>query len=454
MRRFFAGLLIVLAALGASAAAVQARDADTWADALVHVDAAHALGYTGQGVTVAVVDTGIDDHLAALAGTVVGEHCIVPPHGCPGGTAESDGPGSAQDDQGHGTEVAGVLADVAPGAKLVVVKVADRNGRSSSAQIQAGLDWVRIHHPEARIVNVSLAGDVPLSGDCSKLTPSLASYAASVDALRAQGTLVFAASGNNGAANGIPAPGCFPETVAVGAVYARDFGAFTAPNICRDTATQADEVACWSNASSELDLLAAGAPVDTVGLGGAPVNFAGTSAAAAQAAGAAALLLQADPRLTADALESLMEQTGVPIVDLRRRSSTPRIDLAAALAVVLGHPVPVLPAPTSPRVGVSATNVAFGTVRRPSVRRLALTNSGNGPLEVRVGPLPPWLDAVPAQVALSPGAHAVIQLRFRPSRRGGYRGRFALATDDPTQPSVRIAVSGRFRPEASQGRSS
>jgi subtilisin family serine protease len=234
--------------------------------------------------------------------------------------------------------------------KRVVVKVADRNGRSSSTQIQAGIDWLRTHHPEVRIANVSLAGDIPLSGNCSTLTPALASYADSVNALRAQGTLLFAPSGNNGRPNGLPAPACFPEKIAVGAVYARTWGAVTAPDVCRDAHPTADEVACWSNASSQLDLLAPGAPIETTGLGGAPATFAGTSAASAVAAGAAALLLQASPSLNADALEALLEQTGVPLSDPRRRASIPRVDLASALSRILGHS---LTTPRPPRVDIS-----------------------------------------------------------------------------------------------------
>jgi subtilisin family serine protease len=141
-----------------------------------------------------------------------------------------------------------------------------QNGRSSSTQIQAGIDWLRTHHPEVRIANVSLAGDIPLSGNCSALTP-----------------------------DGLPAPACFPATIAVGAVYARTWGAVTAPDVCRDAHPIADEVACWSNARSQLDLLAPGAPIETTGLGGATATFAGTSAASAVAAGGAALLLQASP---------------------------------------------------------------------------------------------------------------------------------------------------------------
>jgi len=342
-----AAALVLIAALAAGAAGALA---DPSSDALVHADLAHDLGYSGTGVTVAVLDTGIDDHLPELSNAVVGEHCILPPSGCAGDTAEADGPGTAQDDQGHGTEVASILIGVAPRVKLVVVKVADRDGRSSSAQIQAGLDWLRVVHPEAHIVNVSLAGDIPLSGNCSNLTPALASYSASVRALRAQGTLVFAASGNNGRPNGLPAPACFPESVAVGAVYARTWGPVTAPNICRDAHPIADEVACWSNASSMLDLLAPGAPIETTSLGGSTTTFAGTSAAVAVAAGAASLLLQASPGLTADELETLLEQTGVLLVDPRRRASIPRVDLASALAQLLGHS---LTHPRPPRVDIS-----------------------------------------------------------------------------------------------------
>jgi subtilisin family serine protease len=347
VRRAAAGLIVLLL-LGLCAGAIRA---DSFSDALVHADTARADGYTGRGVTVALLDTGVDTRLPFLAAAVVAEHCIVPPAGCPGGTAEADGPGSAQDDQGHGTEIAGILLGVAPDVRLIDVKVADQNGRSSSAQIQAGLDWLRIYHPEARIVNVSLAGDIPLSGNCSTLTAALASYSASVAALRAQGTLLFAASGNDGRPNGLPAPACFPVSVAVGAVYSRTAGAVTAPNICRDAHPVADEVACWSNASSELDLLAPGAPIATVGLGGRPETFAGTSAASAVASGAAALLLQAKPSLTADDLESLLERTGVPITDPRRRKSIPRIDLDQALARLLGEPTSH---PRGPRVDISS----------------------------------------------------------------------------------------------------
>jgi len=454
---------------GIAAARVDARLADASSDALIHADASRALGYTGKGVTVAVIDTGIDDHHPDLAGSVTAEHCFVPPDGCPDGAAEQDGPGSAQDDQGHGTAIADVIAGhgdvgpvgVAPDASLVVVKVADHNGRTSAAQIVAGLNWVLTHHPEARIVNVSLGSDVMLSGDCNGLTASMSAYGAAIDALRAQGATVFASSGNGGSRYSITAPACIHAAVAVGAVYSRNFGSYTAPFVCRDTKTAADRIACFSNSSTELDLLAVGAPVDAADLGSGDSLLAGTSVAAAQAAGAAAVLLQADPGLTPDSLLSLLERTGIPITDPRNHFTTPRIDLAAALGAVLGRVVPLpsppgstetgaaptLSAPTVPRADLSVAPISFGSVAltRAVTRRLVVRNSGAGYLTVRVSTSLPEVSARPAKLVIPATGHGTVRVTFRPGRAGVYRGQLRLETDDPSAPRIAVAVRGTGR---------
>jgi subtilisin family serine protease len=441
-----------------------ARGTDSAGDALINADAAHAAGYTGKGVTVAILDTGIDDHNPSVAASVVAEHCFVPPDGCPNGQAEDDGPGSAQDDEGHGTEIADVIAGkdptgVAPDASLVVVKVADDNGRTTAGQIIAGLDWVRTNHPEAKVVNVSIAGDIPLSGDCTNLTSSLQQYAASVDALVAQGTAVIAASGNNGRTNGIPAPACIPATIAVGAVYSRPFGAFTAPNVCADKVTAADELACFSNTSSQLDLLAVGGPVDVVGLGGSPDTLVGTSAAAAQVSGAAAVLLQADPSLTPASLLDLLQRTGAPIEDPRAHASHPvtsRIDLAAALGLsplpsqtVVSPPAttPTLSGPKVPAIDLSPVPVSFGPVRRrgSATRTLVVRNVGDGYLAVRVTGTPRAVSVRPLKLHVKANGRATLQLTFRPTRAGAYSGRLRLVTDDPNAPVVLVTVRGTGR---------
>jgi subtilisin family serine protease len=471
--RWFAPLLAAVAAalalpvaLGTSATA---RTSDTASDALIHVDATRALGYTGKGVTVAILDTGIDDRNPAIAPSVVAEHCFVPLDGCPNGTAEQDGPGSAQDDEGHGTAMATVIAGrggsvplgVAPDASLVVVKVADHNGRTTAGQVIDGLNWVRVNHPEVKVVNVSIAGDVPLSGDCGNLSDQLRGYAQAIAALRAQGTTVFAASGNNGAHNGMPAPACVHDAVAVGAVYSRAFGPFTARNVCRDAVTAADEIACFSNRSSELDLLAAGAPVDAIGLNSQPLPIAGTSAASAQASGVAAILLQADPTLGPDGLLSVLETTGAPIGDGARRAVEPRIDAAAALGAVLGTPVPLLPAPdlgtpppapalsapTVPRIAVSKSRVSFGSVRRlrTATRTVLVKNTGSGFLDVSIATSTATVSARPARLTVAASRSRKLVLTFRPVRPGAFRASVRLETNDPQSPTVVVAISGSGR---------
>jgi hypothetical protein len=73
-------LALTAIALLLAACLLSAAKADVASDALVHVDAAHAAGYTGQGTTIAILDTGIDDRNAELSQRVVAEHCIVPPN--------------------------------------------------------------------------------------------------------------------------------------------------------------------------------------------------------------------------------------------------------------------------------------------------------------------------------------------------------------------------------------
>ncbi len=125
------------------------RGTDAESLPLVRGDAAHAAGLTGRGVTVAVLDSGIDRAHPDLADALVGEHCVVVPNGCPNGANEQDGTGSAADDNGHGTNVAGIVVSngsvapigVAPDAAVVSVKVLDRNnGFQTTSQIVTALN--------------------------------------------------------------------------------------------------------------------------------------------------------------------------------------------------------------------------------------------------------------------------------------------------------------------------
>jgi len=122
--------------------------------------------------------------------------------------------------------------------------------------------------------------------------------------------------------------------VAVGSTYDANVGAYTwggANPICTDTSTAVDQIACTSNSSSALDLLAPGAVITSAGLGGGVSNRSGTSMATPHASAVAALLLQAQPGLSAGQVESILKETGVPITDRRNGRITPRVDAYAAV---------------------------------------------------------------------------------------------------------------------------
>jgi hypothetical protein len=336
---------------------------------LIRADAAHAGGFTGSGVTVAVLDSGIDRSHPDLAEALAGEQCFTPPAGCPNRSAQQAGAGSAQDDHGHGTNVAGIVASrgriaprgVAPASRIVAVKVLDRNNRFQSAsQIISALNWIALNRPDVKVVNMSLGSDLLFVGTCDNAEPWTMAYASAVAALRSRGVTVFASSMNTGSATSLGAPACIADVVAVGAVYDSAFGAFQS-SLCSD-ATEADKVACFSNGGSALDLLAPGAEFTSTGLGSRTSTFRGTSQAAPAAAAAAAILLHARPSLTPGQVESTLKAAGKPVLDRRNGRTTPRVDV---LAAVSGAPRP--PAGASgcvvPRVIGRPLSAARTTIR-------------------------------------------------------------------------------------------
>lgn len=128
------------------------------------------MGLSGQGVTVAIIDTGVDTAHTDLAGAVVDEACFAANRGCPNGASQQFGAGAARDDNGHGTHVAGIIAGrgktapegLAPNARIIAIKVAaadarnsrPRSTRSSPATVEQdrgrGPEWDTPAGPESR----------------------------------------------------------------------------------------------------------------------------------------------------------------------------------------------------------------------------------------------------------------------------------------------------------------
>ena len=320
---------------------------DVQQNALIRANQAQAAGYRGDGVTVAVLDSGIQENHPDLADSLIGEHCITPPNGCPNHTAEQSGAGSARDENGHGTNVAGIITGngaiaptgVAPDSKIVAVRVLDRAGSfQATSQVISALQWILTNAPTVKAVNMSLGTDALFSGTCDKTTAYARSFASIAHSLRLRGMTLFASSGNQRSRTQMALPACLREVVAVGAVYDSAYG--NDQLFCSDRSI-ADKVTCFSNSSSALDLLAPGAAITSTGLRSGTSTYYGTSQASPAVAGAAAILVQANPALKPAQIESTLKLTGKRITDRRNGRSTPRIDVLAALDAVRSGHLPV-----------------------------------------------------------------------------------------------------------------
>lgn len=315
---------------------------------VIGADSVRAQGFDGTGITVAVLDTGIDRNNPDFAGRVAGEQCFCTNADgtgcCPNGQTQQSGVGAAQDEHGHGSHVAGIVAGgganapagVAPAAKIVAVRVMSRFNRFDSiTQVFRGLQWILEQRPDVRVINMSLGTSARFTvNDCNSAAAAFGMQPI-VAALRNRGVLITASSGNNGALDGVTLPACMQDVLGIGATYDTagtfDYG-------CFDVASGPDHVTCFTNSTDAIDLLAPGAPITSVALGGGERTFIGTSMAAPHVAGAIALLLQRNPTLKADQLEQILKLTGTPVVDVRNDKQFPRLDVAAAIAVT---PAPV-----------------------------------------------------------------------------------------------------------------
>ena len=312
----------------------------------IHADQAHSLGLTGRGVTVAVLDSGVATQHPDIADDLVAQHCFCQNLNgtgcCPGGQTEQDGPGAAQDEAGHGTNVTGIVTSggrvapvgVAPDAKIVAVRVLDRNNTfSGSAQVVSGLAWILSNRPDVRVVNMSLGTSALFAGACDASTAFTMAFAQVLDALRARGTTVFVSAGNDGSTTQMEAPACIASAVGVAAVYKANVGPVTILG-CSDATTAPDQVTCFSNTDDQLEAARA-RRADRLGrdrgrhldvLRHVPGRAARRRRRGAAAAGPA----HADARTDRGALV----QTGRPVTDARSGHSFPRIDALAALQSV------------------------------------------------------------------------------------------------------------------------
>ena len=256
---------------------------------------------TGAGVTVAVIDTGIDYTQPSLGGGFGKNYKVI------GGYDFYSNDSDPMDTSGHGTSVAGVIAanrytvsgityqGVAPSAKLVALRVGTESNIPTS-NIQKALDWVIKNYKAygINVVNLSLG-----SGNYTDPTSDF-SYSSEFQTLHDLGIFVVAASGNSHSESagpisqdGVAYPAADPNVFAVGAV---DSG---------------DAITTWSQRGDELDLLAPGVDIVMPQLGGGYLAEDGTSFASPYVAGTAALIKQMNADVQAGDIGSILMASGV-----------------------------------------------------------------------------------------------------------------------------------------------
>src|SRR5579859_1152844 len=298
-------------------------------------------GATGLGVTVAVIDTGLDLQHADFHGNVsavnvnaIAAGTVVRPdfNGDSVGFGKDNGttPGGTQDGYGHGTHVAGIIAaknpdvqyiGIAPNATVIGVKVSDDGGMAFESDLLRGLNWVYLNQSvrHIRVLNMSVGTGAPGSYATSAID-------AAVERLWHSGVTVVVAAGNQGNAPDAVsyAPGNDPYVISVGCLDDN-----------RTASTSADDSLCpissrglTQDGFAKPDVIAPGRKVESTLASGNPVlaqeyperitadgrhlRMSGTSMATPIVAGTVALLLERYPNLTPNQIKGVLTGTALP----------------------------------------------------------------------------------------------------------------------------------------------
>jgi serine protease AprX len=303
----------------AHAGNVSGADLATAYPRAVNADAVWSLGSTGQGVGVAVLDSGITRDA----------DFVQPTNRIVAAANFADSLGSLADAGGHGTHVAGTIAGngwrsngqyvgVAPGANLIDVRVLDGNGNGRMSSVILGIQWALAHRTQynIRVLNLSLGAHVPGS---YRLDP----LAAAVEMAWLRGVVVVAAAGNSGGAP--DSPGADPYPITVGATDDRQtvgvdddllnsFSAYGTPagsTAKPDVVAPGRRIVATRAPGSTLDRLLPDRVV-TASNGATYFRLTGTSMSTAVVSGVVALLLQRQPGLTPDQVKAILKGTARP----------------------------------------------------------------------------------------------------------------------------------------------
>ena len=269
-------------------------------------------GYTGAGVTMAIIDTGIDGNHSGLDDldddNSTNDTKVIAFYDAinnPGATNGSEI--FPYDDNGHGTHCAGITAGtgaptfqhvgVAPHANLVGVKVLSGSGSGSFAQVMAGMQWTveKRHEFNIRAASMSLGGPGPIEWTSAEEE----SVNRMANEMMRSGVALFIAAGNSAGSATIGTPGSAEDVITVGALD-------------KDTA-----IAVYSSQGPteegriKPNLAFVGSSVNApdANTGDGYVALSGTSMATPGAAGVGVLMFQANPDLSPFDIRNIMQET-------------------------------------------------------------------------------------------------------------------------------------------------
>ncbi|MDT9687316.1 S8 family serine peptidase [Streptomyces sp. P9(2023)] len=390
---------------------------------LIGAPEAWAADYTGKGVKVAVLDTGIDVNHPDFTGLIDGTASFVP------GEAISDV-------NGHGTHVAGTIVGsgaassgdnkgVAPGADLFVGKVlGGKEGYGQDSWVMAGMQWAA--ESGADVVNMSLGNSYPTDG-----TDPMSQ---TVDALSEQyGTLFVIAAGNAGPES-ISAPGAAASALTVAATDKQDqLANFSSTGPLAHSGGMKPDIA-----APGVDITAARSQEMTDGGEGLYRTISGTSMATPHVAGAAAILAQQHPDWTGAQLKEQLMSTakGLDGGYSPYEVGTGRLDVAAAVRTTVratgslffgNYTWPHEPSDVAVTKDLTFTNAGSADV----TLNLALTGGG-GPFSLGA-----------TTVTVPAGGTAAVPVTGDPqAASAGRHGGHVTATDAATgQPVTRTSVA-------------
>lgn len=286
---------------------------------------AESLLNKGAGVGVAVIDTGIElSHPDLKMNIIANKNCL-------------SNRVNGNDDNGHGTHVAGTIAalnngigvvGVAPEAKLIAVKVLNRNGSGTWSSVICGIDWVTVNAAKynIKVANMSLGGAGVSDNNCGYTNndPLHKAICKSRDA----GVTYVVAAGNENKSASLSAPASYDDAVITVSALADSDGA--SGGLGSPTPYGADDTfASFSNYGSEVDFGAPGVDIYSTYIGGKYATLSGTSMAVPHVSGAAALYIKNNPASTwnqvRDGLKALAENLSFGHIDPSGLHSEPVI---------------------------------------------------------------------------------------------------------------------------------